>query len=110
MKLFTIEIIEKAKSQYHLGAEMENQMIVAKFFNPAGAGSWFLMNMDPDDENYCWGIVSLFEVEMGSFSRSELESFKGPLDLGIERDLYFEPINAKELWEKLYKSDTNLNE
>jgi hypothetical protein len=101
MELYTKEIIEKAKSQYLLGAEMENQMIVAKFFNPAGAGTWYLMNMDPNDEDYCWGIVNLFEVEIGSFSKSELENFKGPLGLGIERDLYFELINAKELWQKL---------
>jgi len=101
MELFTKEIIEKAKSQYQLGSDMENQVIVAKFFNPAGAGTWYLMNMDPDDEDYCWGIVNLFEVEMGSFSKSELENFKGRLGLGIERDLYFEPINAKELWLKL---------
>ncbi len=103
MELFTKEIIEKAKAQYLLGSDMESQIIVAKFFNPTGAGTWYLMNMDPDDESYCWGIVDLFEVEMGSFSKSELEDFKGPLGLGIERDLYFEPVNAKELWEKLMK-------
>jgi len=101
MELFTKEIKEKAKSQYPLGAELENQVIVTKFFNPAGAGTWYLMNMDPEDEDYCWGIVDLFEVEMGSFSKSELENFKGALGLGIERDLYFETINAKELWQKL---------
>lgn len=103
MELFTKEIIEKAKVQYPLGSEIENQLIIAKFFNPTGAGTWYLMNMDPEDEDYCWGIVDLFEVEMGSFSKSELENFKGPLGLGIERDLYFEPVNAKELWEKLLK-------
>lgn len=101
MELFTKEIIEQAKAQYLLGSEMENQMIVAKFFNPTGLGSWYLMNMDPEDQDYCWGIVDLFEVEVGSFSKSELENFKGPLGLGIERDLYFEPVNAKELWDKL---------
>jgi hypothetical protein len=103
MELFTKEILEKAKAQYPLGSEMANQMIIAKFFNPTGAGTWYLMNMDPNDENYCWGIVDLFEVEMGSFSKSELESFKGPLGLGIERDLHFEPVNAKELWGELMK-------
>ncbi len=101
MELFTKEIIDKAKAQYHLGSDMESQMIIAKFFNPTGAGTWYLMNIDPEDENYCWGIVDLFEVEVGSFSKSELENFKGPLGLGIERDLYFEPINTKELWNKL---------
>jgi len=101
MELFTKDIIEKAKKQYPLGSDMDSQIIVAKFFNPVGAGTWYLMNMDPDDEDYCWGIVDLFEVEVGSFSRTELETYRGPLGLGIERDLYFEPVNAKELWEKL---------
>lgn len=105
MELFTKEIIDKAKAQYHLGSDMECQMIVAKFYNPTGAGSWYLMNMDPEDEDYCWGIVDLFEVEVGSFSKSELEDFKGSLGLGIERDVYFEPVNAKELWAKLIKGE-----
>lgn len=101
MEIFTKEIIQKAKEQFKLGSDMESQMIVAKFFNPTGAGTWHLMNMDPEDEDYCWGIVDLFEVEMGSFSKTELENYKGSIGLGIERDLYFEPVNAKELWEKL---------
>jgi len=103
MELFTKEIIESAKAQYPLGSEMENQSIIAKFFNPTGAGTWYLMNMDPEDEDYCWGIVNLFEVEIGSFSKSELENTKVGFGIGIERDLYFEPINAKELWEKITK-------
>lgn len=103
MELFTKEIIEKAKTQYPLGSEMENQLIIAKFFNPTGAGTWYLMNMDPEDQDYCWGIVDLFEVEMGSFSKSELENTKVGLGLGIERDLYFDEINAKELWGLLTK-------
>lgn len=103
MELFTKEIIEKAKAQYPLGSEMESQLIIAKFFNPTGAGTWYLMNMGPEDEDYCWGIVDLIEVEMGSFSKSDLENYKGSFGLGIERDLFFEPVNAKELWEKLMK-------
>ncbi|MCX6159091.1 MAG: hypothetical protein NTY74_14015 [Ignavibacteriae bacterium] len=36
----------KAQAQYHLGADMEKQNIVAKFFNPFGAGT-----------DYFWGVV-----------------------------------------------------
>jgi hypothetical protein len=100
MKLMTKEIAEKAQKQYLLGSDME-QMIVAKFFDPTGSGSWYLMNQSPDDPDYLWGIVKGFEVEMGSFSLSELQNFRGRLGIGIERDLYFRPIKAKELWEKL---------
>lgn len=101
MKLFTKEIESKAQEQYPKGSDLESQVIVAKLFNPTGAGSWYLMNQDPNDPDYLWGIVDLFEVEMGSFSKSELENYKGKMGLGIERDLHFAEVNAKELWEKL---------
>ena len=59
------------------------------------------MNQDPEDPDYLWGIVKGFEVEMGSFSLSELEAVRGRFGLGIERDLYFTPIPAREVWDKL---------
>jgi hypothetical protein len=42
---------------------------------------------------------------MGSFSLSELQSVKGALGLGIERDLHFTPMPASELWEKLNRGE-----
>ena len=100
MKLLTKSITEKAKKQYDEGSDME-QMVVAKFFNPTGNGTWYLMNMD-EDEDYCWGIVDLFAIEMGSFSMKELQSLKlPPLGLGIERDTSFKSIKASELWKEL---------
>ena len=84
MKLFTKEIEANAQAQFPLGSDMEKQVIVAKFFNPTGAGNWWLMNQDPDDNDYCWGFVQLFETEVGSFSKSELENYRGRFGLGIE--------------------------
>ena len=101
MKLFTKAIETKAQAQFHLGADMEKQVIVAKFFNPSGAGTWWLMNQDPNETDYLWGVVQLFEIEVGSFSKSELENYVGAYGLGIERDLYFEEVNAKELYSLL---------
>lgn len=100
MKLITKEIEKKAQAQFSQGSSFE-QTVVAKFFDPCGSWTWYLMNQDPEDPDYLWGIVKGFEVEMGSFSLSELESVKGPLGIGIERDLYFKSITAKELWGKL---------
>ena len=99
MKLLTKEITEQAKEQYDKGSDME-QMVVAKYFNPIGNGTWYLMNL-ADDEDYAWGIVDLFAVEMGSFSMRELQGIQLPLNMGIERDKYFEPIKADELWKEL---------
>ena len=99
MKLLTKSITEKATKQYDEGSDME-QMVVAKFFNPIGNGTWYLMNL-ADDEDYAWGIVDMFAVEMGSFSMKELQGLELPLNMGIERDKFFEPVKASELWNEL---------
>lgn len=101
MKLFTKAIEAKAQAQFPLGNDLEKQVVVAKLFNPSGAGTWWLMNQDPNDTDYLWGVVDLFEVEVGSFSKSELENYVGVFGLGIERDLYFEEVNAKVWFEKI---------
>jgi hypothetical protein len=102
MKLFTKEIDKKLFQQYPYGSDLASQQVVAKIFNPYGRGTWYLLNSDPADPDYLWAIVDLFEVEIGSVSRTELESIKvKPFGLGLERDLYFSPVNAKELYEGL---------
>jgi hypothetical protein len=97
MKLITKEIKRKACAQFHLEACLD-QKVVAKFFDPQGSWSWFLMNQDPDDPDYLWGIVKGFEIEMGSFSLSELEGYVGRFGLKIERDINFKPMLASDVW------------
>lgn len=104
MKLMTKAIQKQAEKQYALGADM-NQKVVAKYFNPAGTGTWYLMNKSPHVSDYAWGIVDLFDVEMGSFSINELESISLPFGLKIERDMYFEPMKAKDVWDKLNRGE-----
>ena len=101
MKLFTKAIEAKAQEQFPLGNYLEKQVVVAKFFNPTGCGTWYLINQDPDDPDYCWGICHIFDWEVGSFSKLELENYRGRFGLGIERDLHFEEVNAKDKFEKL---------
>ena len=98
MKLFTKEIDKKLFAQYSKGSDLSKQMVVAKIFNPYGRGRWYLINSDEDDPDYLWAIVDLFEVEVGSVSRKELESIKiKPFNFGLERDLSFTPRNAEEV-------------
>lgn len=103
MKLFTKAIEAKAQAQFPLGNDLEKQVVVAKFFNSTGSGTWYLINQDPQDNDYLWGICHIFEWEVGSFSKSELENYRGKFGLGIERDLHFEEVNAKELLKRLVK-------
>ncbi|HOX87720.1 MAG TPA: DUF2958 domain-containing protein [bacterium] len=102
-KLFTKEIEKKLKAQYPLGSSME-QEIHCVIFNPYGRGTWYIMNQDPEDPDYLWAIVELEEVEMGSVSKSELENARIPLGrlrMTLERDLYWKPKTAREVWAHL---------
>jgi Protein of unknown function (DUF2958) len=72
---------------------------VVKLFNPVGAATWLLTEIDPDDETVAWGLCDLGMgfPEFGTVSLIELADYRGRLGLGIERDRYFEargPISA----------------
>jgi hypothetical protein len=99
MKLFTKEINNKLFKQYQEGNNLDNQMVVAKIFNPYGKGRWFLVNSDPQDPDYLWAIVQMGDVvEVGSVLRSELESIRvSPFRFPLERDLGFSMVNAGQL-------------
>lgn len=70
----------------------EDYRPVVKFFNPCGAATWLIAQIDPDEPDILFGLADLgFGCpELGSVRLSELQSVKGPRGLGIERDLYFE--------------------
>lgn len=102
-KLFTAAIDRQLANQYKYGSDLSKQKVVTKIFNPYGEGRWYLLNSDPNDPDYIWAIVSMFgEVEIGSVSRRELESIRlTPYRLPLERDRYFDPINAEEVYQGL---------
>ena len=103
MILFTKEIEQQLQAQYTMGSSLD-QLVVCKIFNPYGNGTWYAMNQDPDDPEYLWGIVDLFEVEMGSFLKSDLEDIRiGKGMIRFERDLYWKPKTAREVWEELQR-------
>lgn len=72
---------------------------VVKLFNPVGAATWLLTEIDPDDETVAWGLCDLGMgfPEFGTVSLTELAEYRGRMGLGIERDRYFTargPISA----------------
>ena len=102
MRLFNKTIDRQLFKQYALGSDLSKQKVVAKIFNPYGAGLWFILNSDPQDPDYLWAIVDLgYGAEVGSVSRSDLENYRGRFGMGFERDLSFDPINALELYNGL---------
>jgi hypothetical protein len=102
MKLFTGGIDKKLFAQFPKGSDLKNQKVIAKIFNPFGRGTWYIINSDPNDPDYLWAIVDLYEPEVGSVSRKELESVRiKPFNLKLERDMYFDEVNAQELYDGL---------
>lgn len=73
-------------------AERETDHVpVVKLFDPVGAATWLITEMMPDGDTL-FGLCDLgFGCpELGYVSLAELESVRGPLGLGIERDIHFE--------------------
>jgi len=86
------EILPELYSQEAQGLQAE---AVVKFFSPDSQWTWYATEFDGVDTLY--GLVVGEEIELGYFSLAELESLRGPLNLPVERDLYFEPATLEEL-------------
>ena len=74
------------------GTPDRDRVPLVKWFNPAGAGTWLIVDADPEDPDMHFGLADLGfgTPELGTVRKSELEAFQGPFGLGIERDLWFE--------------------
>lgn len=101
MKLLTKEI-EKRFKKVGSQQEVEDPIVVAKFFNPLGSEVWFATEYNPEMKAF-FGYVSLVNDlacnEFGYFSLEELEGMNVGLGLGIERDSYCEEKTLHE-WKK----------
>jgi hypothetical protein len=87
MKLITDDL-EKRFREVGSQEKEPNPIVVAKFFNPSGAGTWYATEYDKES-NTCFGYVQLLESEWGYFSIDELKEVKcPPFGLPIERDIY----------------------
>ena len=92
MKLITKEI-EKALESHPLYSQEGNgnPQVVVKFFNPCGAGSWYITEGEKQDNGdwLLFGLCHIQEAELGYMMLSDLESIRLPFGLTIERDLYW---------------------
>lgn len=94
MKLLTKQIETRFKK---LGRQdIENPIIVAKFFTPWSNWTWFAISYTPSDKCF-FGYVEGMEKELGYFSLEELEGVTGPAGLKIERDLHWKEKKLSEV-------------
>jgi len=100
MKLLT-EKIKKALPKIHAteGISLIEKMVICKFFNPCGKGTWYAVEGQLEEDDFIfWGLVDLHEQEWGYFSLKELEAIRLPFDLRIERDIFFESEKICDIW------------
>lgn len=103
MKLITKAIEKKLLKNplYSTDGQTEKNILV-KFFNPCGIGTWYVFEAQKNGDDWeFFGLVDLYEKELGYFTLSELQSVKLPFGLLIERDVYFDnhkyDINSEEI-------------
>ena len=93
MALLTPELIARF-ARVGRQEHVKDPLVIAKFFTPSGAATWFATEYLPD-ENICFGYVQGLspdphDDEWGYFSIAELEAVRcPPFGLPIERDLYW---------------------
>ncbi len=123
MELLTDELKQRFPPLYSKdGEDPKDVLVIAKFFNPCGAGTWYategsaqlsdgrevpLSQMDhlPDgievEDVIFFGLANILEPELGNFSLRELQSLRlmgGAL--GIERDLHLGNITLTDAMER----------
>jgi len=101
MKLITKDIQVKLNKNFQ---EQNDEDIVLKLFNPCGAQTWLITQMEPDgDIMYGLADIGMGCVEYGSISLNEIKSVRLPFGLTIERDMHFRGGKVSE-----YADRTNL--
>ncbi|MDD5598181.1 MAG: DUF2958 domain-containing protein [Victivallaceae bacterium] len=97
MKLITEEFIAVMKP-YPLRSQekVKDPFVPAKFFNPVGSQTWFMLEYDPETKLAFSYVTGMFKDEFGYVSLEELENVKLPYWLTIERDLHFKPRTLSE--------------
>lgn len=94
MKLLTKELTTKlTKAGYN------NDKPICKLFTPWGRATWLLTGME-DGILYGWADLGMGCVEHGGIaSLEDFEATRGPLNMKIERDLYWTPSTEEvEYW------------
>lgn len=76
--------------------------VLVKFFDPTGRGTWYAVEgerLDGGDWRFFGYVVSPLGPEcdeFGYFHLSELESVRGRMGLGIERDRYLGTVSLAD--------------
>jgi hypothetical protein len=98
------ESVLKALPSTDESYNIEDPMIVAKYFYPDFNWTWYIAGYDPQTK-IAYGLVNGFELEGGDIDMNELIEGHGKLGMTLERDLHFKPMKWSEVYSKLSKGE-----
>ncbi len=100
MKLLTKDL-QKTLPELYSQEKVDDPIVLAHFFDPCGAANWWITEGSPTDSNdyLMFGLCDLGMgfPELGYVSIRELQEVRGPLGIGLERDLYWSPKPLSEI-------------
>lgn len=90
------EMIEKMQIPKLYETEEQNDPIAfVKLF--LDGWTWYITEISIDGDIAFGYVISPFESELGYFSLNEIQSVKGSVGIGVERDLYFKPCKLSTI-------------
>ena len=96
MSLIAKDIVNKIPNLY----ETENQkdkICYVKLFLPNSNWTWYIIEINKQDNNTCFGFVDGLEQELGYFTIKELENLRGQFGLKVELDSSFTPTKLSKI-------------
>ena len=76
--------------------ELSDPLILAKYFNPVGAQTWYMTEYDPECEIFFWFVTGVAFPEWGTIGLSDFIDLELKWGMKIERDIHFTPIPFSE--------------
>ena len=92
------ELIEEMKiPKLYETEEQKDPICRFKIFLPNSNWTWYIIEINKEDNNTCYGFVDGLEKELGYFTLSELENLKGAFGLKVELDTSFKPTKLSKI-------------
>ena len=96
MSLIAKDIVNKIPNLYET-ENQEEKICYVKLFLADSNWTWYIIEIDKQDNNTCFGFVDGLEQELGYFTIKELENLKGLFGLKVELDTSFKPTKLSKI-------------
>ena len=88
--LMPTALITQFELHNEINREIDDPLIVAKYFNPVWAQTWFMTEYDPDTGVFMGFVTGMPFPEWGSIWIRDFIDLELPFGMKIERDIHFQ--------------------